>query len=139
MSLYNARYDTRKSTLLSIIYYKYRIIYGKGYEFSDEQRLHEIQPDDIYKKWMLALMVFGQPDPSHDENPTFGRSTSLEYYKKDIPTYAKPASNMECAQQNRQPKNQIPNHHLPPVHYIAGRRRKFANLGNLQQHAILRL
>ena len=47
MSLYNARYDTRKSTLLSIIYYKYRIIYGKGYEFSDEQRLHEIQPDDI--------------------------------------------------------------------------------------------
>ena len=61
--------------------YKYGIIYGKDYEFSDEQ-LSEIQPDDIYK-WM-ALKVFGQPDPSHDDNPTLGRSTSLEYYKKAI-------------------------------------------------------
>ena len=70
-----------KSILLSMMSYKYGIIYGKDYEFSDEQ-LSEIQPDDIYK-WM-ALKVFGQPDPSHDDNPTLGRSTSLEYYKKAI-------------------------------------------------------
>ena len=70
-----------KSILLSMMSYKYGIIYGKDYEFSDEQ-LSEIQPDDIYK-WM-ALKVFGQPDPSHDDNPTLGCSTSLEYYKKAI-------------------------------------------------------
>ena len=45
-----------KSILLSMMSYKYGIIYGKDYEFSDEQ-LCEIQPDDIYK-WM-ALKVFG--------------------------------------------------------------------------------
>ena len=63
-----------KSIILSMMSYKYGIIYGKDYEFSDEQ-LSEIQSDDVYK-W-IALKVFGQPDPSHDDNPT-NQATQLD-------------------------------------------------------------
>ena len=34
-----------------------------------------------------ALKVFDQPDPSQDDNPTLGQSTSLKYYKKAIPFF----------------------------------------------------
>mgnify|MGYP006197484805 FL=1 len=30
------------------------------------------------------MKVHGRPDPGHDDNPTLGRSSSLEYYKKAL-------------------------------------------------------
>ena len=32
----------------------------------------------------MCLKVYGNPDPGIDDNPTEGRSTSLEFYKKAL-------------------------------------------------------
>lgn len=70
-----------RSILVSMMSYKDGTTYENGYEFSDEQ-LGEIMPEDVYK-WM-ANKVYGRPDPGHDDNPTLGCSSSLEYYMKAL-------------------------------------------------------
>ena len=69
------------SKLVSMMSYKDGTTYYNGYEISDEQ-LSESLPKDVYK-WM-AMKVHGRPDPGHDDNPRFGRSSSLEYHKKAL-------------------------------------------------------
>ena len=61
--------------------YKDGIEYATDYEFSLEQ-LADIKPEHIYK-WM-TVKTYGKPNPSQNDNPTYGRSTSLEYYKKAL-------------------------------------------------------
>ena len=67
--------------LLAMMTYKDGIEYATDYEFSLEQ-LADIKPEHIYK-WM-AVKTYGKPNPSQNDNPTYGRSTSLEYYKKAL-------------------------------------------------------
>lgn len=70
-----------KSVLIAMMSYRDGIEYSKSYEFSPEE-LGEVTPEDVYK-WM-AMKVYGRPDPNNDDNPTHGRSSSLEYYKKAL-------------------------------------------------------
>ena len=58
--------------------------YTKASTFTDIE-LITIQPDDI-KRWM-CMKVYGDPDPGPDDNPTEGRSSSLEHYKKCLSYY----------------------------------------------------
>ena len=70
-----------KRILAAMMSYRDGMDYDFNFEFSQEQ-LGELQPEDIYK-WM-AFKVYGRPDPNGDDNPTLGRSTSLQYYKKAL-------------------------------------------------------
>ena len=70
-----------KSVLIAMMSYRDGIEYSKSYKFSPEE-LGEVTPEDVYK-WM-AMKVYGRPDPNNDDNPTHGRSSSLEYYKKAL-------------------------------------------------------
>ena len=56
-------------------------VYQRGYQFSIEE-LGQLTPEDVYR-WM-AVKAYGIEDPGPDDNPTDGRSSSLEYYKKAI-------------------------------------------------------
>ena len=76
--------DRYKQILVSIMSYKDNVDYAVTYEFSTEQ-LGALVPEDI-NKWM-ARKVFGRPDPGPHDNPTFGRYSSLAYYKKAISFY----------------------------------------------------
>jgi hypothetical protein len=73
--------DRYKLLLVAMMSYKDNVVYSNDYEFTQEQ-LGAIVPGDICK-WM-ATKVYGRPDPGPNDNPTFGRSTSLAYYKKAI-------------------------------------------------------
>eukprot|EP00957_Ditylum_brightwellii_P056652 4293902-Ditylum_brightwellii.AAC.1 len=50
--------------------------YPEAHEFSIEE-LERLMPHDIYR-WM-AWKACGTDDPSPDDNPTEGRSSSLKY------------------------------------------------------------
>ena len=50
-------------------------------EFTDDQ-LRQIIPTDI-KRWM-CVKAYGVPNPGPEDNPSEGRSASLEYYKKAL-------------------------------------------------------
>jgi hypothetical protein len=74
-------------------YYKYVIKfmsyrddedYDKDHEFTPEE-LNAIQPEEI-EKWM-TFMVYGVSEPGPDDNPTLGRSSSLQFYKKALSYY----------------------------------------------------
>jgi hypothetical protein len=69
-----------KSVLIAMMSYRDGIEYSKSYEFSPDD-FGEVTPEDGVYKW-LAMKVYGHPDPNNDDNPTHGRSSSLEYYKK---------------------------------------------------------
>lgn len=59
-------------------------LYPRGRVFTPEE-LRSIRPIHI-QRW-FCLKVFGTPDPAPNQNPTEGRSTSLDYYKKAISYY----------------------------------------------------
>ena len=58
--------------------------YERDHDFTPEE-LNEIQPEEI-EKWM-CVKVYGIPEPGPDDNPTLGRASSLEYYKKALSYY----------------------------------------------------
>ena len=58
--------------------------YEKDRLFAPET-LGELTPVQI-KRWM-CLKAYGTPDPTQNDHPTEGRSTSLEYYKKALSHY----------------------------------------------------
>ena len=58
--------------------------FNKATVFTQAQLL-AIQPDDV-KQWMCQK-VFGMRDPTPDDYPTQGRSSSLEHYKKCLSYY----------------------------------------------------
>jgi hypothetical protein len=55
--------------------------YPKNHPFTVDELL-EVTPTDLFK-WM-AFKVYGIENPGPNDNPTFGRSSSLSYYKKAI-------------------------------------------------------
>eukprot|EP00957_Ditylum_brightwellii_P089542 6818890-Ditylum_brightwellii.AAC.1 len=55
--------------------------YPVGHVFSDQELLR-LKPQDVYE-WMCCK-VYGKENPSPEDNPTCGCSSSLEYYKKAI-------------------------------------------------------
>jgi hypothetical protein len=58
--------------------------YERDHEFTPEE-LNAIQPEEI-KKWM-CVKVYGIPEPGTDDNPTLGRASLLDYYKKALSYY----------------------------------------------------
>jgi HEPN domain-containing protein len=58
--------------------------YAQNSEFTDNQ-LAEITPNDL-ARW-FCLKAYGVADPAPNANPTVGRSSSLEFYKKAISYY----------------------------------------------------
>ena len=75
--------DCYKQILVSIMSYKDNVDYAVTYEFSTEQ-LGTMVPDDIYN-WVPTRCF--RSDPGPNDNPTFGHSSSLAYYKKAISYY----------------------------------------------------
>jgi hypothetical protein len=80
------RSNESPNTIYLITFMSYRDdeAYDKDHEFTPEE-LNEIQPEEI-EKW-TCVMVYGIPEPGPDDNPTLGRSSSLEYYKKALSYY----------------------------------------------------
>ena len=70
-----------KRDLISFMSFRDGIEYDRNHEFTMEA-LGNITPVEIVR-WM-CLKVYGNPDPGIDENPTEGRSASLQYYKKAL-------------------------------------------------------
>jgi hypothetical protein len=70
--------------LVAFMSFRDGVAYTKASVFTNAQ-LATIQPEEI-KRWM-CLKVFGNADPGHDDNPTKGRSSSLEHYKKSLSFY----------------------------------------------------
>jgi hypothetical protein len=58
--------------------------YERDHDFTPEE-LNEIQPEEI-EKWM-CVKVYGIPEPGPDDNPTLGRASLLDYYKKALSYY----------------------------------------------------
>jgi hypothetical protein len=69
-------------------YFRYLIefmTFKDGYHYQPDtvftnQELLQITPTDV-ERW-FKLKVFGTPDPGNNALPKFGRSSSLEHYKK---------------------------------------------------------
>ena len=55
--------------------------YNKHHTFTQEELL-TITPDQIYT--FCAYKVYGTPNPTESDNPTKGRSNSIEFAKKAI-------------------------------------------------------
>lgn len=71
-----------KATLISLFSHKDEIQYAKDHEFT-EAELTALVPGDIcrFMKWK----AYGNPDANIEmDNPTEGRSSALEFYKKAI-------------------------------------------------------
>jgi hypothetical protein len=73
-----------KKYLVEFMSFKDQQRYEKETDFTQEQRA-AIKPADIVR-WMCQK-VYGMPEPGFDDNPTLGRSSSLEYYKKALSHY----------------------------------------------------
>jgi hypothetical protein len=61
-----------------------KLEYPKKHPFTVDQ-LVKVTPTDLYK-W-LAFKVYKKEDPGPKNNPTFGQSSSMNYYKKTISYY----------------------------------------------------
>ena len=70
-----------KKILLSFMSWKNGVEYEDTYNFSNEE-LILITPEDLVR-W-FQLKVYGTPDPSPQDMPTYGRSNSILYCKKAI-------------------------------------------------------
>ena len=70
-----------KQVLINFMSFRDNIQYENNHEFTP-QELGSITPNQIVK-W-FCLKVYGNPNPDFDANPTLGRSSSLQYYKKSL-------------------------------------------------------
>jgi hypothetical protein len=70
-----------RSILKELMDFKDNMLYQRNEEFTQEQLL-TIRPQDV-ARWM-CLKAYGTPDPAPGDNPTHGRCSSLEYYKKAL-------------------------------------------------------
>ena len=69
------------STLLALMSLKDGVMYERNRIFTNEHLL-TLTPNDVVE--FFCLKVYGTPHPDADAMPKFGRSTSLESYKKHI-------------------------------------------------------
>jgi len=65
--------------------YRDKVCYPKKHYAFRPEMLVLVKPHDLYK-W-LAFKAYGTEVPGPNDNPTFGRSSSLMYYKKAISYY----------------------------------------------------
>jgi len=70
-----------KRYLVEFMTFRDDVAYESDYAFTNQQ-LSEIQPEELVE-WM-SMKAFGVRNPGPDDNPTLGRSSSLEQYKKAI-------------------------------------------------------
>ena len=70
-----------RSSLLKCMNYSFGTTHPKEYKFSNEELL-QLNPDHIYL--FMANQVYGKPDPTDNDNPINGQSSTLEYIKKAI-------------------------------------------------------
>ena len=70
--------------LVEFLSFRDQAQYDLDTEFTQEQ-IAAITPADI-KGWMCQK-VYGTPNPELEDNPTLGRSSSLEFYKKALSYY----------------------------------------------------
>ena len=70
-----------KREVISFMRFRDGIEYNRNHEFTP-QALGNVTPVEIVR-WM-CLKVYGNPDPGVDDNPTEGRSSLLEFYKKAL-------------------------------------------------------
>lgn len=70
-----------KRVLLQFMKFRDGVDYDNGHHFTNAE-LGTIVPVEIVR-WM-CVKVYGMPDPGAHDNPTEGRSSSLEYFKKAL-------------------------------------------------------
>jgi hypothetical protein len=70
-----------RPSLVSLMRFRDGINYAKDQQFSRAQ-LGSIQPEELVR-WMKR-QVYGNPDAGQNDNPTHGRSSTLEYMKKAV-------------------------------------------------------
>ena len=70
-----------RSWFLKCMNYSFGTSHPKDYDFTTEELL-ELKPEHIYA--FMANQVYGKPNPSDDDKPLNGRSSTLEYMKKAI-------------------------------------------------------
>ena len=73
--------DQYKPYLIKLMRFKDGIQYELDHDFKNKE-LGAITPAVIVR-WMW-LNVYGNPDPNPNNNPTQGRSSSIDYSKKSI-------------------------------------------------------
>jgi hypothetical protein len=73
-----------KKYLVEFMSFRNQQRYNIQTEFT-QQQLTAIRPADI-ERWMCQK-VYGNPNPGPQDNPTLGRASSLEYYKKALSYY----------------------------------------------------
>lgn len=73
-----------KRLLVEFMTFRDQQDYDRATEFTPDQ-LATIKPADV-RRWM-CVKVYGNPDPGPEDNPTMGRASSLEYYKKALSYY----------------------------------------------------
>jgi hypothetical protein len=73
-----------RSVLIEFMSFRDGQAYAQNTEFTDLQ-LAEITPSDL-TRW-FCLKAYGVADPAPNANPTVGRSSSLEFYKKALSYY----------------------------------------------------
>lgn len=73
--------DQYKPSLIQFMSFRDGVLYDKHHVFTNAE-LGAIIPTEIVR-WM-CLKVYGTPDPDIDDNPTEGRSSSIEYHKKAL-------------------------------------------------------
>ena len=70
-----------QKSLMAFWNYTHNTQYSPEHRLSEEELL-SVTPDQLYA--FFAFKVYGIPDPDESDNPTFGRSSSIEYHKKAI-------------------------------------------------------
>lgn len=70
--------------LVAFMSFRDNAVYTKATIFTDVQ-LDSITPEELVR--YFCLKVYGDPDPHENANPTEGRSSSLEHYKKALSFY----------------------------------------------------
>ena len=73
-----------KPSLIAMMNFKDGNRYNDSHEFTTEE-LVKVNPNDIVR-WM-KMKVYGTPDPTEEQNPVHGRSSSLVFAKKAISSF----------------------------------------------------
>lgn len=73
-----------KAILHAFMEFVHKNKYNKGRTFKNRERL-KITPHHVYE--FMCKKVYGKLNPTNDDNPTLGRSSSLEYDKKEISSF----------------------------------------------------
>ena len=71
--------DTYRKSLIAFWNYTHNIRLQAEHVLTEEELL-TVTPAQLYA--FFAYKAYGIPNPNEHDNPTFGRSTSIEFHKK---------------------------------------------------------